>query len=164
MTWRPKSRRLDGSGGLNAGAGVICGNERDSFFVSAFVYQTQLEGSRTGGKENQEGSEMTYEDRLAKWQRTDTLVSIFVVLTVLLPTFLWWVGILPVVFPEWFRHLCLATWFLSMGFHRCFKPISSGTDVETATKKKRKLVAAFYINVGLAGLSMSLAELLELKS
>ena len=106
---------------------------------------------------------MLYEEKLTKWQRWDTRVSLCFVLVIVLHTFLLCSGSLPFTIPQWSRILFFAIWFLTTGLHRCVKPLPSGTDLAVDARKKRTLGAALIFIVAIGALALSLAMFLELK-
>jgi hypothetical protein len=93
--------------------------------------------------ENQQESEMTYEGRLAKWERVRTVISWLFILTVMLPEFLGLLGVLPTS-PEWLFTGLMGIFVTSLGIHGFCKPLPSGPDAGDGDKRKRNLAALFF--------------------
>ena len=108
--------------------------------------------------ENQQGSEMTYEARLAKWQRVRTAMSASLIPAVI---FLSLLGVVP-RFPDWLFSGLMGIFATSYGVHGFCKPLPSGSDAGSGDKKKRNLFAAALTIAGLVQLTQAVMLFLEL--
>ena len=130
-------------------------------FVSVFVCQPQSEGSRIGRMENQEGSEMTNEGRLTKWQRVRTAMSASLILAVIFPECLSLLGVVP-RFPDWLFSGLMGIFVTSYGIHGFCKPLPSGPDAGDGDKRKRNLVALFFTIGGFFMLVLAVVRFLRM--
>ncbi len=118
--------------------------------------------------ENQQESEMTYESRLAKWERLNSIYLRAYSLAFWGPIFLQCAGVSPTLNPfwepgQWGWGLLPGTFGLLFGIHHFSKPLPSRPALAgDGDKRKRNLVAAIYTVIPLALLVRSLANLLGL--
>ena len=108
--------------------------------------------------ENQQGSEMTYEARLAKWQRVRTAMSASLIPAVI---FLSLLGVVP-KFPDWLFSGLMGIFATSHGIHGFCKPLPSGPDAGDGDKRKRNLVALFFTICGLFMLVVAVERFLRM--
>jgi hypothetical protein len=111
--------------------------------------------------ENQQGIEMTYESRLAKWERVRTAICALLILTVIFPECLSLLGVLP-RFPEWLFTGLMGIFATSCGIHGFCKPLPSGPDAGDGDKRKRNLVALFFTIGGLFMLVLAVVRFLRI--
>ena len=104
---------------------------------------------------------MTYEGRLAKWERVRTAICALLILAVMFPECLSLLGVLP-RFPEWLFTGLMGIFMTSFGIHGFCKPLPSGPDAADGDKRKKNLVALFFTIGGLFMLVLAVVKFLRM--